>query len=147
MLFYRELRRGAEEKVSLLLNGQDYAIWTHNGKEGMQTGGIFETERQARDWLNGNLADFRAKGYIETPESLARQEYIVGRGRARRFWVVAPEGLWRFTYWGTVGDWNSTRQHRCQFPTAEELQQSCERLRQQRLRMGYRLVDRTTHRC
>jgi hypothetical protein len=145
MLIVRNLRRGKREKITLLLNGKHRHIWT----ERMQTGGMSRTEKEARDWLNAKMAEYVTNGYVETPNSRAREEYIVGRGNRRRFWVLAPEAdkLERWTFWGIVGNWNFTKQRRRKFATAEDLERSCELLRARRLKMGFRLVDRATNHC
>jgi predicted DNA-binding WGR domain protein len=155
-IVWRELVGERGRKVTLILGWHWTGIWIETGRTGTQEGGGNRNQQEARDWFVGQLAEWAARGYTETPASLSRWEYVKPWRNGRRFWSLWVNGLERQTQWGRIRTVRLRGQklvqprgqasHCRNFATQAELQRSCRRLVAGRLRQGYRLVDRASYR-
>jgi predicted DNA-binding WGR domain protein len=128
--------------ITIRVNRKNYYLEVSDPTVGRGGGGAFDSESDARKWLRSELLNLSRQGFEETPCSQSRQEFMLGRGRVRRFWAIETDGLRRRIWCGRAGYDGGFRDRT--FSTIEELQSSCRQLIRKRLRQGYRRLNRRT---
>jgi len=136
--------RDGTQQVTIRLDGKYCYLNVNDTAMGWGDGMAFESEREARRWLQSELVNLSQQGFVETPCSLSRQEFLLGRGRTRRFWSIETDGLCRRIWYGRLGQYGQFRDRT--FGSVEELQSSCHHLIRRRLREGYRRLNRRSFR-